>query len=206
MTANGAVRRRRGRGHSSTLDQAGPVGHHATGCLTIPNAKSDTPAGWNLLTGSAEAAPGVPSPAAPPPPRRHVVPRRRASPTGQRDRGSQSVPFGRERQWRTANGAPGTADLAVNGATRADGGAAANRTTSGKAIAAARSTPARSTASTTDTASTGMPARARRPVAETAALAARMEADEPHLTHDELAARLGISTQRLRRIKREVPV
>jgi hypothetical protein len=52
----------------------------------------------------------------------------------------------------------------------------------------------------------GVPPRTRRPVAETAALAARMAADQPDLTHDELAARLGITTQRLRRIKREVPV
>ena len=44
----------------------------------------------------------------------------------------------------------------------------------------------------------------RRPVAETAALAARIEAERPDVTPDELAAQLGISTSRLRAIRREV--
>jgi hypothetical protein len=46
--------------------------------------------------------------------------------------------------------------------------------------------------------------RPRRPVAETAKLAAQMEAEKPHLTPDDIAAHLGITTQRLRRIKREI--
>jgi hypothetical protein len=46
--------------------------------------------------------------------------------------------------------------------------------------------------------------RPRRPVAETAKLAAQMEAEKPHMTPDDIAAVLGITTQRLRRIKREV--
>jgi ribosome-binding protein aMBF1 (putative translation factor) len=50
------------------------------------------------------------------------------------------------------------------------------------------------------------PARTRRPVTETAALAARLEADQPHLSPEDIAERLGITTQYLRRIKREVPV
>jgi hypothetical protein len=43
----------------------------------------------------------------------------------------------------------------------------------------------------------------RRPVAETAALAARIEAEQPDVTPTELAAQLGISTSRLRAIRRE---
>jgi Protein of unknown function (DUF2637) len=47
------------------------------------------------------------------------------------------------------------------------------------------------------------PPRPRRPVAETAALAARIEAERPDVTPAELAAQLGISTSRLRAIRRE---
>ena len=43
----------------------------------------------------------------------------------------------------------------------------------------------------------------RRPVAETAALAARIEAERPDVTPAELAAQLGISTSRLRAVRRE---
>jgi hypothetical protein len=46
--------------------------------------------------------------------------------------------------------------------------------------------------------------RQRRPVAETAALAARIEAEQPDVKPHELAAQLGISTSRLRAIRREV--
>jgi Protein of unknown function (DUF2637) len=53
---------------------------------------------------------------------------------------------------------------------------------------------------------TPVKSRTRRPVTETAALAARIEAAEPDLSHDDIAARLGISTQHLRRIRREVAV
>jgi hypothetical protein len=35
---------------------------------------------------------------------------------------------------------------------------------------------------------------------------AQIEAEKPHLTPDDIAAQLGITTQRLRRIKREVPL
>jgi hypothetical protein len=45
--------------------------------------------------------------------------------------------------------------------------------------------------------------RQRRPVAETAAMAARIEAERPDVTPAELAAQLGISTSRLRAIRRE---
>jgi len=48
-------------------------------------------------------------------------------------------------------------------------------------------------------------ARPRRPVEETAALAARIQADQPGLTQADVAAQLGITTQRLRQIKRLVP-
>ena len=48
--------------------------------------------------------------------------------------------------------------------------------------------------------------RQRRPVAETAALAARIEAEQPDVTPTELAAQLGISTARLRAVRREVRV
>jgi len=45
--------------------------------------------------------------------------------------------------------------------------------------------------------------RPRRPVAETAAMAAQIEAERPDVTPAELAAQLGISTGRLRAIRRE---
>ena len=45
--------------------------------------------------------------------------------------------------------------------------------------------------------------RPRRPVAETAAMAAQIEAERPDVTPAELAAQLGISTSRLRAIRRE---
>lgn len=48
-------------------------------------------------------------------------------------------------------------------------------------------------------------ARARRPVEETAALAAEIQAAQPDLTQADIAAQLGITTQRLRQIKRLVP-
>jgi hypothetical protein len=50
---------------------------------------------------------------------------------------------------------------------------------------------------------TGTAPRQRRPVAETIALAAQIEADRPDVTHAEIAAELGISTSRLRAIRRE---
>ena len=46
-------------------------------------------------------------------------------------------------------------------------------------------------------------ARSRRPAAETAALVAQIEAERPDVTLNELAAQLGISTSRLRAIRRE---
>ncbi|HEX7745708.1 MAG TPA: hypothetical protein VF462_10655, partial [Micromonosporaceae bacterium] len=46
-------------------------------------------------------------------------------------------------------------------------------------------------------------ARTRRPVAETAALAARIEADRPTVSEEELAQELGITTARLRAVRRQ---
>jgi Protein of unknown function (DUF2637) len=66
---------------------------------------------------------------------------------------------------------------------------------------AAKATPAKRTGTTARGTATVRP---RRPVAETAKLAAQMEAEKPHMTPDDIAAVLGITTQRLRRIKREV--
>lgn len=66
---------------------------------------------------------------------------------------------------------------------------------------AAKATPAKRTSTTARGTATVRP---RRPVAETAKLAAQMEAEKPHMTPDDIAAVLGITTQRLRRIKREV--
>jgi hypothetical protein len=67
--------------------------------------------------------------------------------------------------------------------------------------AARKATPAKQTSPTARGTATVRP---RRPVAETAKLAAQMEAEKPHLTPDDIAAHLGITTQRLRRIKREI--
>jgi hypothetical protein len=66
---------------------------------------------------------------------------------------------------------------------------------------AAKATPVKGAATTARGTATVRP---RRPVAETAKLAAQMEAEKPHMTPDDVAAVLGITTQRLRRIKREV--
>jgi hypothetical protein len=66
---------------------------------------------------------------------------------------------------------------------------------------AAKATPAKPTGTIARGTATVRP---RRPVAETAKLAAQMEAEKPHMTPDDIAAVLGITTQRLRRIKREV--
>jgi hypothetical protein len=115
-----------------------------------------------------------------------------------------------------ALGANGATVVTIDGATAvtADGsaaGAAAGRPKRSQprrmnpsrdekpaARKAAKATPAKPTARGTAT------VRPRRPVAETAKLAAQMEAEKPHLTPDDIAAHLGITTQRLRRIKREV--
>lgn len=66
---------------------------------------------------------------------------------------------------------------------------------------ATKATPAKRAGTTARGTATVRP---RRPVAETAKLAAQMEAEKPHMTPDDIAAVLGITTQRLRRIKREV--
>jgi hypothetical protein len=65
-----------------------------------------------------------------------------------------------------------------------------------------RTTPTRHAANAADNDSNAP--RQRRPVAETAALAAQIEAERPDMTHAELAAQLGISTSRLRAVRREV--
>jgi hypothetical protein len=111
---------------------------------------------------------------------------------------------------------PVPADLGTDGATVVARPAPATATQQPTIAAATKAglakgprRPAKSAATkqTTGTSSAGKATpRTRRPVAETAALVARLEADQPDLTPDDIAARLGISTQYLRRIKREVPV
>ena len=68
---------------------------------------------------------------------------------------------------------------------------------------AKKSTPARGKRTTGNAKTTAGP-RKRRPVAETAALAAAIEAVQPDATDADIARQLGISTSRLRAIRREM--
>jgi hypothetical protein len=79
-------------------------------------------------------------------------------------------------------------------------------TPAGRTVPAQRSRTSRpggTTPSNNGPARTAKPARSRRSPAETVALANRIKAERPSLTDNEIAAELGISTSRLRTVRRE---
>jgi hypothetical protein len=91
---------------------------------------------------------------------------------------------------------PVPALIAGNGPASSTQTAAVNGTAAPRPV---RSAPQRTTPARHETRGQ----RKQRPVAETAAIAARIEAEKPGVTPAELAAQLGISTSRLRAIRRE---
>jgi hypothetical protein len=100
---------------------------------------------------------------------------------------------------RTPSAAP--VSPAVGPTTYVNGSAGAARPAVARAATAA---PSRTmvTESTTRATDSSAP-RPRRPVTETAQLADAIEAMQPNISEDELASRLGISSNRLRQVRRE---
>ncbi|HET8681857.1 MAG TPA: DUF2637 domain-containing protein [Micromonosporaceae bacterium] len=109
----------------------------------------------------------------------------------------------------TNGGYPAAGGVLVAGASRRATGSAQVRGSVGPAVPGqGGGTPmmpaAAHRAATVEGGPNGVPGpRQRRPVAETAALAAAIEAAHPDITAAEVARQLGISTTRLRTIKRE---
>ncbi len=117
------------------------------------------------------------------------------APAGERTAAGDAVASPSTDGHATANGQPTAGRQAATNAQAAANGRAA---TSGRSGAASRG--AKKSASSSRSPRTSRP---RRPVAETVALAAAIEAESPDITPEELAQRLGITTRRLREVRRE---